>query len=126
MRIKIQVDATRDPDERSVYKGVIFVVLEGQNMSASFDFQMETVEDGDGMNIIKIKQGKAPVFTPETLAGTHGILEKMCRQSVEQAIDLMEERKTNASTYAGNFSTYDVDAEEIKKFLRDISGDPVN
>ena len=74
----------------------------------------------------KIKQAGKPVFTPETLAGSRGTLQKICRETVELAVDLMEDIGSMSSTYTGDFPVDDVDAGGVKKFLRDNSGDPIN
>ena len=56
MRIKVQVDAKRDPNDRNVFLGTIYVKIVDESFTGTFDFQMEKFDGGGGdMNIWKNK-----------------------------------------------------------------------
>ena len=125
--IKLQTDARRKSGERDFFEGDVFVIIEKTKFSATFQFTFERFDaDGDKKTIVHITEKDQPIFTPLSLSGTKGALQRMCQYSIEQAVDLMEENRTFQSTHTLSQTCSEADSEEVKKFLHDTSGRVVN
>lgn len=127
MKIKIQVDAEKPNKGDAFYEGSVLVKIADTTLGAALQFTVEVFDgDGDSRPVCHIEQNDQPVFTPASLAGTHGVLEKLCRAGIDLAIDLIEEQSVKKGTYTGEFDCPDNDADEIKKFLQDTGGTVTN